>query len=119
MARINTRAIAKLQEAHSVLKKQGRRFATEGGIAFTEDLIRLIESGKNGIVVLGDMEYPFKQQDIRVSRTHVNFGKMEIVLGTIQSSNDDEPGYETVLYHEGTGCGDDIGETVKVALKAA
>jgi hypothetical protein len=119
MARINTRAIEKLLEAHRVLKKESRRFCTQGGMAFTEELIRLIESGKNGIVVLGEEEFPFKQQDIRVSRTHVNFGKMEIVLGTIQPGNDDEAGYETVLYHEGTGSNDDIGETVKVALKVA
>ena len=90
MPKTNSRAISKLLEAHKILKKQGRSADTSAGQAFALDLVRHLETGKPGIVTIGEQSYPFKPADVRVSKTRVTLGKVEIGLTTLQDGEDGE-----------------------------
>lgn len=89
MAKTNTRAIAKILEAHKVLKKLGRSSDTAAGQAFALDLVQLLEKGKPMTVTIGN-EAPkmFRPDDVRVSRTKVMLGKIEIGMMSLTGGTD-------------------------------
>lgn len=89
MPRINTRAIAKLEEAQKALKKLGRSTPTEAGQAFAAELIATLKKGKPAVATLGDETVSFKPEDVRVSRTHVMIGKIDVPLTLVRYDNND------------------------------
>mgnify|MGYP001197651229 CR=1 FL=1 len=114
MPKTNSRAIGKLLEAHKILKKQGRSADTSAGQAFALDLVRHLETGKPGIVTYGGKEVAFKPSDVRVSRTRVSLGNIEIGLTSLQGGEDGE--YEAVVIANET---DQDRETVPVRIEKA
>lgn len=114
MSKTNARAIAKLLEAQKTLKKLGRSSDTSVGIAFASDLIRLLEKGKPCEIALGDERYGFKPCDVRVSRTRVQLGKINLNLGTLQSGTDED--YEVTMLVDEVNL---LAETVPVRLAQA
>ena len=117
MPKTNTRAIAKLLEAHKVLKKQGRgNNDTSAGQAFALDLVRHLETGKPGVLKMGDeYVYPFKPADVRVSRTRVSIGKCEnLCLGMLQS--DEDGGYAVNMLVDEVNL---LGETMPLRIEQA
>lgn len=114
MPKTNTRAIGKLLDAHKILKKQGRSADTSAGQAFALDLVRHLETGKPGIVTFNGQPHTFKPSDVRVSRTRVSLGNIEIGLTSLQGGDDGE--YEAVVHTNETD--QDI-ETVPVRIEKA
>lgn len=88
MAKRNTRAIAKLQEAQKVMRKLGRSQDTTAGMAFAQDLINLLERGKHMEMTFGADNITFKPDDVRVSRTRVMISNRMITMCKLVSGND-------------------------------
>ena len=91
MPRLNSRAIAKLEEAAKCLDKLERRNLTRGA-TFARNLCTLMQSGKELTLTTDGRSQTFKPCDVRVSRTRVTLGSRTLTLGSIQSN--DEGGYE-------------------------
>ena len=114
MPKTNSRAISKLLDAQKILKKQGRSADTSAGQAFALDLVRHLETGKPGLLTIGDETHPFKPCDVRVSRTRVTLGHCELGLTSLQGGSDGD--YETVMLVDDVNL---LGETVPVRLAKA
>lgn len=92
MPRINTRAVAKLQEAQKVLKKLGRNFDTSGGTAFAGELIAMLEKAKPFCLNVNGHSFTYRPDDVRVSKTSVYLGNVHIGLTTVVRDHDEEGG---------------------------
>lgn len=91
MPRLNSRAIAKLEDAAKCLDKLERRDLTRGS-TFARALCDLMKTGKELKLTVDGRSQTFKPCDVRVSRTRVTMGTTTLALGTIQSG--DEGGFE-------------------------
>jgi hypothetical protein len=91
MPRLNSRAIAKLEDAAKCLDKLERRDLTRGP-TFARALCDLMRTGKELKLVVDGRSQTFKPCDVRVSRTRVTLGTTSLTRGTIQSG--DEGGFE-------------------------
>jgi hypothetical protein len=90
MPKTNSRAISKLLEAQKTLKKLGRTHDTTAGQAFANDLVRMLERGKEGTLSIGNNTMTFKPADVRVSRTRVMIGQMTVCLSALAGGTDGE-----------------------------
>lgn len=91
MPRLNSRAIAKLEDAAKCLDKLERRNLTRGS-AFARALCDLMKTSKELALTVDGRTQTFKPCDVRVSRTRVTMGTTTLTLGTIHSG--DEGGFE-------------------------
>lgn len=94
MAKRNTRAIAKLQEAQKIMRKLGRSQDTTAGMAFAQDLINLLERGKHMEMTFGADNVTFKPDDVRVSRTRVMVANRMITMCKLVDGNGDKGSYQ-------------------------
>ena len=94
MAKVNTKTIAKLNDAITILKKNRGASIHSGGISFAEMTIALLHRGDRLVVGTKDNTHQVSCNAIRVSKTRISFGSFfdvpltRVILTDVEADRD-------------------------------